>query len=594
VKKIFFILINLIIFISFLLSDCNSFDRGDLNNDFSIDIMDVMLMVDYSINDLYYDVSDLNEDQVVNIFDIIIIIERILYPFEQDVDISMIEFDFTSLLINWNKSNNYGFKSYNLYYSNFINDQELLLYSTEDKNDTSIILNNIILNEQNYFWLIIDDFTGCELGSEQYNYELPFKSYELDDTGNIISTEISANDFKPSTDCMNCHEDHYNEWFSSMHSYTSRSPLFFSYKNIVNNDHPIVGENFCMQCHNPVAFLTGENTAVFENVSEFLNSDLNQSIKDGIGCDVCHTVTGLSQTVHAGDNLAATAEYKLYPLGNIKFGSIQNPEPNDYHASYYLPTYSSSQMCLPCHDLVVRDVEAEITFTEWNRIPGFSMFGGVSCQDCHMPQKENGYHDHRFVGVDIDLNIPIDDNPLYESVQELLSTAAEIEFDVLNDTIPAIINSGEILRIPITIESKTAHSIPSGTSFNRQVWIELIINHDNQIIFQSGNVLPNEQLDFNDSNLIQFKTEILDENGNVVNNVTKTHDIISTALLAYQSRYVFYDFMIPEDLIGNINISARMLFRAFDPNFIMEHHPEFIDNLGVYEIDSVSRTITIQ
>ena len=213
-KKIFFILINLIIFISFLLSDCNSFDRGDLNNDFSIDIMDVMLMVDYSINDLYYDVSDLNEDQLVNIFDIIIIIERILYPFEQDVDISMIEFDFTSLLINWNKSNNYGFKSYNLYYSNFINDQELLLYSTEDKNDTSITLNNIILNEQNYFWLIIDDFTGCELSSEQYNYELPFKSYELDDTGSIISTEISANDFKPSTDCMNCHEDHYNEWFS--------------------------------------------------------------------------------------------------------------------------------------------------------------------------------------------------------------------------------------------------------------------------------------------------------------------------------------------------------------------------------------------
>ena len=70
-----------------------------------------MLMVDYSINDLYYDVSDLNEDQVVNIFDIIIVIERILYPFEQDVDISMIEFDFTSLLINWNKSNNYGFNS---------------------------------------------------------------------------------------------------------------------------------------------------------------------------------------------------------------------------------------------------------------------------------------------------------------------------------------------------------------------------------------------------------------------------------------------------------------------------------------------------
>lgn len=593
-KRLFIIVLFFLFFISIPLCDCNSFIKGDINNDSSIDIIDVMLIVDFSINSLYYDISDLNEDQIVNIFDIIIIIERILYPFEQDVDITMIDFDFNSLSIGWNKSNNYGFKSYDLYYSNFINDQELLLYTTVDINDTLIVLNNIILNEQNYFWIIIDDFTGCELVSEQYNYELPFKSYELNSEGNVVSTELLVDDFKPATDCMNCHEDHYNEWFSSMHSYTSRSPLFFSYKNDVNNHHPIVGENFCMQCHNPVAFLTGENTAAFQNVSEFLNSDLNQSIKDGIGCDVCHTVTGLSQTVHTGDNLAATAEYKLYPLGNIKFGSIQNPEPNEYHASYYLPTYSSSQMCLPCHDLVVRDVEAEITFTEWNRIPGFSMFGGVSCQSCHMPEKENGYHDHRFVGVDIDLNIPINENPLYESVQELLSTAAEIEFDVLNDTIPSIISPGEILQIPLTIESKTAHSIPSGTSFNRQVWIELVINHNDQIIFQSGKILPNEQLDFNDSNLIQFKTEILDENGNIANNVTETHDIISTSLLAYQSRYVYYDFNITEELIGNINVSARMLFRSFDPDFIMEHHPEFIENLGIYEIDSISKTIAVE
>ena len=71
-------------------------------------------------------------------------------------------------------------------------------------------------------------------------------------------------------------------------------------------------------------------------------------------------------------------------------------------------------------------------------------------------------------------------------------------------------------------------------------------------------------------------------------------DINSTALLAYQSRYVYYDFIIPEELIGDIDITARMLFRSFDPDFIMEHHPEFIDNLGFYEIDSISRSITIQ
>ena len=89
-------------------------------------------------------------------------------------------------------------------------------------------------------------------------------------------------------------------------------------------------------------------------------------------------------------------------------------------------------MCLPCHDLVIRDVEAEITFTEWDRIPGFSMFGGVSCQNCHMPEKEDGSHDHSFIGVDLDLNIPYYNNPRYYQVENMLSTAASIEFGFLN------------------------------------------------------------------------------------------------------------------------------------------------------------------
>ena len=195
-----------------------------------------------------------------------------------------------------------------------------------------------------------------------------------------------------------------------------KSPLFFSYKNKTNELHPSTGERVCMQCHNPVSYLTGTDLSNYSTPDQLQSADISQVLKEGISCDVCHTVTGISEPVHAQENVAANASYKMYPLGNIKFGSIVDPEPNDFHSSYYLPTYKTSQMCLPCHDLVVNDVEAEITFTEWNRIPGFSMFGGVSCQDCHMPVKENGYHNHKFVGVDMDLTIPIEENPLFDEV----------------------------------------------------------------------------------------------------------------------------------------------------------------------------------
>ena len=438
------------------------------------------------------------------------------------------------------------------------------------------------------------DLTGCELISTNTIFELPYKMYELNNLGNIENTEFSTSDFKPSSECAACHTEHYEEWFSSMHSYTSRSPLFFNYKTIVSEDHPQVGERFCMQCHNPVAYLTGNDTSEYNNVDLFQNSNLDQSIKDGIGCDVCHTITGLSNTVFTSENLAANAEYKMYPLGNIKFGSIQNPEPNNFHASYYLPTYTSSQMCLPCHDLVIDGKEAEITFTEWNRIPGFSMFGGVSCQECHMPLKENGYHSHKFVGVDIDLSIPLNENSMKDDVQGLLETSASLEFIYQGQEITNLINNDEILTIPITVTSHTGHSLPSGTSFSRQVWLELVVENGNNIIYESGRVDSNEQLNFEDSDLLLFRSEIYGDDGNLSNKVTDIGTIVNYSLLAYSSREKKYELDILNNLEGTLDISARLLFRPFDPNFILEHHPEFIDNLPVYVIDSINTQIEIQ
>ncbi|MDC1050944.1 multiheme c-type cytochrome [Candidatus Marinimicrobia bacterium] len=585
----------LFIFCSIIICQCNSYDYGDINLDDNLNIIDVTLAVDLVFDiENYYSIADLNQDYYNNIYDLIIMIDRILNPFELDIDFIDIEFNFTQLNLIWNKTYDQLFSSYNIYYSNFLNNQEDLIYSTTSIIDTSITIENILLNEQNYFSIGIKDLTGCELITNQRIYELPFKDFNINEAGEVGYTEFNVSDFKPSIECASCHQEHYEEWFSSMHSYTSRSPLFFSYKNEVNVNHSQVGEKFCMQCHNPVSFLTDTETSMYNSVNEFQNSNLDDVIKDGIGCDVCHTVTGLSQTVHTQDNLFATAEYKMYPLGNIKFGPIQNPEENSYHSSYYLPTYNSSQMCLPCHDLVIRDIEAEITFTEWNRIPGFSMFGGVSCQNCHMPEKDNGYHSHKFVGVDIDLDIPLSENEMKNDVQNLLETSASISFGILDQEIVDSISPGQVLNIPITVESNTAHSIPSGTSFNRQVWVELIITNNDIIFFESGKVETGEQLDFSDEELLFFATYIYDEDNNLTHNVTETHSIENNALLAYQKRYKNYEQFIPDNLEGSINIDAKILFRPFDPEFILQHHPEFIDNLPIYVISSISKSILIQ
>ena len=175
----------------------------------------------------------------------------------------------------------------------------------------------------------------------------------------------------------------------------------------------------------------------------------------------------------------------------------------------------------------------------------------------------------------------------------MLKSAVELEFGYNKNILPDTIQQEKILNIPISITSMTAHSIPSGTSFNRQVWLELTVSNNDFVIFQSGNVNNSEQLNFNDPNLLLFSSYLIDEEGNFTNNITEIYNIENNSLLAYSSRVSNIEVLIPNDLSGNLNIVARILFRPFNPEFIMNHHPEFIENLPIYEIDSITKTVEI-
>jgi len=66
------------------------------------------------------------------------------------------------------------------------------------------------------------------------------------------------------------------------------------------------------------------------------------------------------------------------------------------------------------------------------------------------------------------------------------------------------------------------------------------------------------------------------------------------SLQAYSQRFKYYHFLVPEGLEGEINIRARMLFRPFEPTFIIEHHNEFINNLPIFQMYTVESTVLIQ
>ncbi len=410
----------------------------------------------------------------------------------------------------------------------------------------------------------------------------PEKSYTLDETGHVISTEMSVNDFSPSTECEECHPDHYSEWQESMHAYAMKDPIFFSGWNGEQQNRPETGERFCIQCHNPIALVTGYSLEGFATPEDLANSDVPEAVKEGIGCDVCHTVTGLSTTVVTGDDVAANASYHFNPGENIKYGSVEDPEFNEFHESAYSPLFSRSEICLPCHDFVIRGVEAEITYTEWNRIPGLAMSGGMSCQSCHMVEKADGHHDHRFVGVDLDLTSPVEGTPQLAAVEELLQSTLIISFGYPGKDLPSSATAGDTLEIPLTITSLTAHSVPSGVSFAREVWMEFVVSGDNGVIYQSGVISSHDEyLNEDDPNLLLFTTWLTDENGNRITSVTDAHGIINRTLAGMSDRYHTYRVPIPAGLTGSVNVSAKMWFRPFKPALLENGHADLLQNMPV-------------
>ena len=80
----------------------------------------------------------------------------------------------------------------------------------------------------------------------------------------------------------------------------------------------------------------------------------------------------------------------------------------------------------------------------------------------------------------------------------------------------------------------------------------------------------------------------------VSDNITEVDSMVNYTLPPYQNRYKYYNVQIPDDIEGELHVTAKLLFRSFKPSFILEHHPEFINNLPVFEIDSKSATVELQ
>lgn len=300
--------------------------------------------------------------------------------------------------------------------------------------------------------------------------------------------------FSHPDDCVDCHQEQVEDWQITPHAYAAQDPVFTAMVEMGQRATAGKLGQFCVQCHSPTGLATGQTT-VTEDIDGFKqNLDLDPIAMSGVTCTACHSMTNVIEPVNAR---------VVYTPNGIMQGPIEDPVANDFHASSYNALFDSETegfgaMCGSCHNVTnPKGATLELTFDEFEL--SVAKQEGETCVSCHMPEyigkaavgpeapedlPDRNLHRHTFVGVDVSL-LAEDEFPGYNEMRALSEALLQesAEFLASYDAVTNIINA--------SISNLAGHSLPSGATAERQMWVELVVrNVANDIVFETGTLDP--------------------------------------------------------------------------------------------------------
>jgi tetratricopeptide (TPR) repeat protein len=236
--------------------------------------------------------------------------------------------------------------------------------------------------------------------------------------------KIPSKFFMESDSCKRCHEDIYNQWFSSAHHFSSFNNQW--YRKSIEYMQDTIGtkpSKWCGGCHDPAVLYAGLMDTPIKQIVH------RPEAQAGLGCMMCHSIANVKSTMGQADfyleypklhELAATQNPVARALHD--FMIRLNPEP---HRRVFLKPFmrqQTAEFCSSCHKV---HLDVPVNHYRWFR--GFNEYdnwqaSGVSgqgarsfyyppksqqCADCHMPPEKsndagniNGFvHSHRFPGA---------------------------------------------------------------------------------------------------------------------------------------------------------------------------------------------------
>ncbi len=233
--------------------------------------------------------------------------------------------------------------------------------------------------------------------------------------------KIPSKFFMESDSCKRCHADIYNQWFSSVHHFSSFNNQW--YRKSIEYMQDTIGtqpSKWCGGCHDPAVLYAGLMDTPIKQIVH------RPEAQAGLGCMMCHSIAHVKSTMGQADffleypKLHALAASKN-PVVRTLHDFVVNLDPEPHRRVFLKPFMrdQTAEFCSSCHK-----VHLDVPVNHYRWIRGFNEYdnwqaSGVSgegarsfyypakpaqCADCHMPLTAsrdlgniNGFvHSHRF------------------------------------------------------------------------------------------------------------------------------------------------------------------------------------------------------
>ncbi len=272
-------------------------------------------------------------------------------------------------------------------------------------------------------------------------------------------------DFSKPKKCSMCHKAIYQEWQKTLmsQSFTHRWDQVEYFKLALPHSkklEKVAGVKAgCIACHGPLAFLSGDIPPK--------EASANTRANEGVSCDVCHSITGTTEKE------PFNFSFKIEP-GKVKNGPRKDAK-SSFHSTRFSQFHKTAEFCATCHDeQSPYGAWVKSTYREWKQGPYAKE--GVTCQDCHM---------HKHPGKSAMGGKERDDIAHHVFQGSHSSTKLAGAVDLAIYTNKKELSPGSSLSIrAVLFNGKVGHAIPSGSSEERMLWLEVVAIDENGKSYQ--------------------------------------------------------------------------------------------------------------